>query len=188
MENTVETGLAAYEEEIRVAYEMNEARWRGEQSFLWCNHYDSFAEHLHYLRDFLTERIAFLDEAWLEGKEFCRVAFFSTSFVSEKYYVSVEAGDFVEVPEDVLALSSRAEFLGFFDGDGEAFDPQKPVEKNTVYSARWEEKETEESRASVGLENKSVLLAAFLLAVAVAAVCAFAAVEFVKKRRAGRGK
>ncbi len=65
VQNIVDYKIDEYQNMICKSYLMNEKRWEGIQYKWWVNHYDSQEEHGLYLKDFLSERLKYLDYIWL---------------------------------------------------------------------------------------------------------------------------
>ncbi|MBE7064279.1 MAG: hypothetical protein E7384_00470 [Ruminococcaceae bacterium] len=141
--------LLEYEKLIQKSYSMNSKRWEGVQPYASGNHYDSFHEHIEYLSRFLNERIAFLDDAWLQNKDFVRVTFSAGDpMPDERIFVSVEKGKCIDnVP---IFKFDGYEFLGFVNSvSGEKLDLTNVVEDNISYIASWKKIEDDFSSSSV---------------------------------------
>jgi hypothetical protein len=67
--NIISEKIDEYADTIDKSYLMNEARWNNIQSNWWVNHYDTQQEHVEYLKNYLTERLEFLDDVWINNKE-----------------------------------------------------------------------------------------------------------------------
>lgn len=134
--------LDEYETLIANSYTMNYLRWKGVQYFEYDSHFETLNEHIEFLSNFLQKRIEFLDDAWIRDKDFCRVYYKSEGpALYEKHMQSVEYGEvFGEIP---LPICKGFRCLGYFDSDGNLYDPTKPITDNVMYIAKWERVPTE---------------------------------------------
>lgn len=193
MDRVLNIQLDRYVNQIQASYRMNELRWKGIQSFQWCNHYDTLQEHRSYLSNFLTQRISFLDSAWIDGIDYYRVYYKSEGPLYLRHHDSVEYG---EVYGEFPVLSYEGyEFLGYFDKTtGAPYDPSKPVTENQFFIAKWKR-----SNAATDGGWKRVIrnilvevyynfevyfcMALFLCIVLVVSACIF--VDYRRRRRSG---
>ncbi len=63
----IEETAASCSEAISKSYEMNELRWQDSQYNWWVNRYDSQAEHVEYITDFLSTRLLVFDDVFING-------------------------------------------------------------------------------------------------------------------------
>lgn len=139
--------LAEYLELTGNSFEMNRIRWSEEPSesnwaFESQRHYQSLEEQVRDMDSFLSRRVDYLKSVWVDGAEYCKVTFVSDFHYSlyEMVY-SVEPGSTLQISvEDPEPLSSTGvRFLGWFDREGNEFEPGRPITEDVVYKADWEE-------------------------------------------------
>lgn len=129
-----EVKIEEYVSQIYAAAEMDRIRWReiyggGAEPIDW-------AQEAQPIRSFLSERKAFLDEIWIEGRSLCTVHFIAKEYDRDNY-VSVIAGECLQsVPiGDVGCIDDGRVFDGWYTAGGELFDTSQPIcEDITVYS------------------------------------------------------
>ena len=195
IEELIETKLDQYCQYIQEAYLMNEQRWKESQPYPWCNHYDTLQEHQDYLRNFLIQRTAFLDSAWIDGVEYYRMYYKSAGPVNEKHYYSIEYGEvFGELPE--LSCDGY-QFMGYFDNTtGEPYDPSKPITENQFFVAKWEPIAQTGNSTAVSWAinvlrdvyyNIELYCSLGLFGMMVLAICIGVAVDYKKRRRISDG-
>ena len=187
--------LEEYKNTMEDSYKMNHIRWKSIQEYEWCNHYDNFQEHIDYLSNFLEKRIDFLDKAWIDNKEICRIYFKSDGpALYEKHYYSVEYGKTVgKIPNPVC---EGYKFLGYYSNDtGAIYNPDEPVTNNVNYIAKWEKLDGEntdnskvlsiQERILLKLNDETLYLkiGVFLLCFAVVAFILFDLYQHIKTRR-----
>ena len=164
--------ISEYSDQIDKSYLMNQKRWSELNEI--PEEYQSY-EALHqevntldastdYVREYLSERMNFLDETFLDNKEYATV-FINMGNVENRYdrYVySVKKGtcldkDCVKIPE-----RENFEFLKFVDvKTGKEYDINKPVNDDVIIIARWKKTgevvDTTETEQSPIDENSSFI-------------------------------
>lgn len=128
--------FSRYQEEIESSYIMDKQRWTKSAS----NSYTPLESHLDWFETYLTERISFLDEVWIEGKQIYSITATSkpsANDFSTKHYYSVSAGE--NLPQFPTPTAEGYKFLGWFDSaTGEPYDPTQTVTSNRTFEAKWE--------------------------------------------------
>jgi hypothetical protein len=129
VEELIEEKIADYASEIYVSAAMDTIRWE--------EIYGNIGEYVtrpYAIKDFLTERKAFLDEVWLQDAELKTVHFVAPEWNRETY-MSVIAGECLEaIPILEQGYQGKA-FDGWYTADGVEFDITEPVcEDITVYA------------------------------------------------------
>lgn len=141
-EETIKPALSAlindtiYEyKEIESSYNMDKLRWESGDS------HATLDEHIATISSYLTERTAFLDEVWLNGKQVYSITATSKPAMeisASKYYYSISVGE--QLPQ--LPTPSAVEgykFIGWYDSEsGEPYNPDEIVESNRTFEAKWE--------------------------------------------------
>lgn len=69
MQEVIRNWIDKYQSLIEKSYLMNEVRWEGIQYNWWVNHYDTQQGHSDYLKQYLTERLKYLDYLWLGAEK-----------------------------------------------------------------------------------------------------------------------
>lgn len=133
----IEQSLGEYQREIESSYTMEKLRWVNNET----NSYTSLESHVEWFRTFLTSRIAFLDEVWIDGREVYSVSATSKpamEFNANRFYYSITAGE----PLPQLPTPSAVEgykFIGWYDSEsGEPYNPDEIITSNRTFEAKWE--------------------------------------------------
>ena len=128
-------GVDEYDSLISDAAGMNELRWAGEKLHIWEPVFDSFGEHVDYVKDFLIQRKEYLDIIWWGGDK-VTVDYCSYSPVQELGFFTLERGEEVgELPEPSCEGWS---FDGWYDSlTGEPYDPREAVTESRTFIAKW---------------------------------------------------
>lgn len=128
-----ERALSDYQQQIEQSFVMDRERWTK-------GTYKSLENHVQQIGSYLTERIEFLDEVWVEGKEVYTITATSKpaeAISSVKYYYSVPVGE--QMPQFSTPTVSGYKFLGWFDTQtGEEYDPTEIPTCNRNFEAKWE--------------------------------------------------
>lgn len=196
--------LAACKNQMSDSFDMDKIRWRsafsGEESADKSqNRFDTLDEHIRYITDFMNRRVRFLDEAWLGGADYKTVSFITYENTEFKQYCTVKAGEILsENPSPESGKTKGCTFLGWFDPDGNRYEPGKPVTESVRYTARWKVTGMEKIKAAFKelFENKNshgeillVSLAGLAVLFIVAAVFVIKDIRRVRRsRRAQHGK
>lgn len=128
--------LYEYQEEIDSSYVMDKYRWSKDTG----DSFDTLESHIDHFRSFLTSRISFLDEVWIEGKQAYNIT--ATSKPAEavnlvKYYYSITPGE--QIPQLPTLSVEGYKFLGWYDtATNEKYDPTEIPTSDKIYEAKWE--------------------------------------------------
>lgn len=127
-----------YLEKIQASAAMDKARWDGEESSMLRIYRDTLEEHGEYLKDFLEERLAFLDRVWIEQVDFCTVCF-CTEYGSRNFYFQVERGKTVENPPTYEESFDGKLFAGWYYDEACTcpFEEARPITENITVYAKW---------------------------------------------------
>lgn len=164
LQELLETGLDRYAEQVNQSAMLDQYRWGTENA----------REETEYIREYLTERLAFLDSVWLENVEYCRVLVMLDTNSSSICHAVLPGGTLPSLPY----YQESWDVLGWYDAaTDEPFDITQPIYEDTiVYVKRLP---VEEDRISP------------LQAVPITAVMAFLAVAVLtdrNRRRTRRAK
>ena len=119
----LEEGLDAYAEQISQAAEMNRVRWLGEE--------ETLTAQTEEIRTYLTQRMAFLDDLWINGTEYCVVQVREASLSNYSYYAIRPGECLTALPGGIS--DSGSVFGGWYYADtGEAFDMTQTIWEDTV--------------------------------------------------------
>ena len=126
-------GIDEMVEESRASAEMDSIRWeRLENRYQYYKEYDN---SVRYLKWFIAERMAFLNEVWLEGAVYHNVTFMVND---EPWQVAcVKDGETIE--NEPIPFKNSSLFTGWTTQDGIPFDRFKPVYEDAVFYAGWQE-------------------------------------------------
>ena len=119
MQQLLDTGLDAYADEIRQSALLDQRRWGT----------GSADEETGLVRQYLTERLAFLDSLWLEGEEYCKVLILLDENSSSICHAVRPGGTVPELP----SYMESWDILGWYDAaTEEPFDIARPIYEDTV--------------------------------------------------------
>lgn len=126
-------GIDEMVEESRASAEMDSIRWeRLENRYQYYKEYDN---SVRYLKWFIAERMAFLNEVWLEGAVYHNVTFMVND---EPWQVAcVKDGETIE--NEPIPFKNSSLFTGWTTQDRIPFDRFKPVYEDAVFYAGWQE-------------------------------------------------
>lgn len=130
MQRICEELIETYASEFYASGEMDQIRWAEIYGGITI-----YGQRADVVRNFLRERKAFLDEAWIEGKEIRTVHFIAKEYERDTY-MSVIAGECLGVLPigEAGSVSDGVVFDGWYTEEGELFDGTEPVyEDITVY-------------------------------------------------------
>lgn len=119
LENLLDEGISRYAAQISQAAAVNQIRWPGREA----------AGETEHIRTYMTERMAFLNDVWLEDGEYCTVLVnLNDGFTSTACY-ALRPGECVpELPE----YEDSEWFLGWYNAETEEpFDITQPVYEGT---------------------------------------------------------
>lgn len=110
---------------IQKASQMNSLRWR--TMFDKLQDRNPGAVHtVEGIKDYLSQRIAFLDSAWLDGEAYCTIQFATAP--TEKYQsISVKKGDLLETTD--LDIHNT---IWINTATGQAFDFTQPITQDVI--------------------------------------------------------
>lgn len=168
----VDEQIDRYAEEISAAAAMNQLRWGTEDA----------ASEAAEIKEYLSERVEFLDSLWLKNEQFCEITVFVEDGVRVRYYV--RPGEALpELPEYIS--NAAVTYEGWRNQDtGEAYDPDEPKWGDTfVYLKYLQNEEAEEAEEYE--EHSSILRYGPLAAFVVLGVL-IVAVDIRRSRKEGR--
>lgn len=129
LEALLENGIDGYAVAIQTAATNNALRWPSDESF---------EDAVTYLREYLAERMAFLNSAWIDRVDYCQVCMGNGDVFPSTLFACVPRGEcFTDPP--VLKDTDNEVFIGWQYADtGEMLDPLRPVTNNLALVAVWE--------------------------------------------------
>lgn len=133
LQELLETGLEAYAEQIHKSALLDQRRWNT----------GSAGEETELIRSYLTQRMAFLDEVWLENVPYCKVLVILDENSSSICHAVLPGEPIPALP----GYEASWEILGWYDAaTDQPFDSTQPIFEDTVvYLKRLP---TEEDRIS----------------------------------------
>ena len=119
VQELLDTGLDTYAEQIRQSAALDQRRWGT----------DSAAEETADIRRYLTERLAFLDDVWLENTQYCRVLVVPCDYSSAICHAVLPGQRIPDLPE----YEESWDIFGWYDAaTEEPFDATRPIYQDTV--------------------------------------------------------
>lgn len=146
LETLLRDTVSAYAQQLSHAFERNRLRWDVDTP--------GIEEEAQAIITYMAQRIDFLTQLWLEGKEFCIVRLQENQDGGYYAYYAVEPGTCFED----LPPKDEEDFLGWYREDTDTlFDPQQPITEDICLYPKfegWTEEETgdEESLVDVLLQ------------------------------------
>lgn len=157
LQRVLEDGIDDYTETISRAAMLDALRWQTER-LSWAfvlpdgiemvgddyTRYDTLLEQVEMVRDFLSQKKAFLDDIWLDGSEYCvvevhRDMVFLNQDYNQTLYCWILKGQPLDLTETTEGYTAGFHFLGFYDTEtGERIGESTPVSKDMVIEERWE--------------------------------------------------
>lgn len=114
--------------------------------------FGTLAEHADAVRRFMSERLAFLKEAWVDGMDYCTVSFTTYENTDFRESYSVVRGERLDAaPDPTDESTADYTFLGWYDEAGSRYTPGEIVSSDAAYTARWQ---AVDSGAAANLKNK----------------------------------
>ena len=101
--------------------------------------FDTIGEHADYIKHFMSERLAFLKEAWADGTDYCTVSFTTYENTDFRESCAVVRGERLDAAPDPSDESTADyTFLGWYDAEGNRYTPGDTVTGDKAYTARWQ--------------------------------------------------
>ena len=165
-----------YADQIGMAFERNRIRWNVDT--------EGVQAESEYIIDYLSRRMGFLSELWLEEKEFC-ILRLKEGWGGYQAYYAVEPGTCFSYLPDIQGEG----FLGWhWEGSDLPFDPEMPItEDGALYpkwSYVWEEYEAPRSIRDVFLDIYFYVPAVVLILMGMIAVVVSVRLHRKKKKTA----
>lgn len=121
--------------EIMDATAMNRLRWVS-----WLSRYGDLQvseRSAVAMRDFLSQRVDFLNSAWIDGVDYCTVCLDESDGTEYLYYAVVRGQIFEGLPD--YEDTEQRIFLGWYHSESDKlFDPTQPVTEDISLYAKWE--------------------------------------------------
>lgn len=142
-------GIDTLSEKNRQAVKLDDIRWQELNNRY--QYYGSYENNIRFLKYYVEERKAFLDEVWLQGEVYHSITFMVDGLPYKEIYIKDgEVAGAASVPSRYNSI-----FLGWYS---EAFDVPydefKPVYEDMVFYASWQELPVEEVVIVTGTETK----------------------------------
>ena len=119
LQELLETGLDRYADQVCQSAMLDQYRWGTENA----------REETESIREYLTERLAFLDSVWLENVEYCRVLVILDENSSSICHAVLPGGTIPSLPD----YQESWDILGWYDAaTDEPFDITQPIYEDTV--------------------------------------------------------
>ena len=142
LQNLVDETIGDYAVQIGPAFERNRIRWNVET--------EGVQAEAAYIEDYLRQRIDFLSDLWLDGKEFRIVRLQENQTGGYYAYYAVEPGMvFTDLPRH-----DEEDFLGWYREDtGALFDPEEPVTEDLCLYPKFSGYTEPEPEEKAGLKD-----------------------------------
>jgi len=119
VQQLLDTGLEEYAAQIRQSAALDQRRWGTV----------SAAEETADIRQYMTERLAFLDSVWIKDTQYCKVLVMPGDF-SSAFCHAVLPGERIPALPD---YEETWDTLGWYDASTEQpFDPSQPIYQDTI--------------------------------------------------------
>ncbi|MDO4175374.1 MAG: CotH kinase family protein, partial [Eubacteriales bacterium] len=151
LQELLEQGIEQQYQTIAAASEMNAVRWQSGTTP---------QDAVEQLCTFLTQRIAFLNSAWIDGTVYWTICVQPDNSEQYRYYAVEDGGLFADLPDpEELDMTN---FVAWYDADtGEEFDPSQPITGDKIiYAVTAEAEDGEEINEQETDETSAGYLAA----------------------------
>nr|WP_277935122.1 CotH kinase family protein [Parablautia muri] len=138
LEKLLDTGIDEMVKESRASAEMDSIRW--EELENRYQYYEEYDNSVRYLKWFISKRMDFLNEVWLEGVVYHNVSF----MVDDEAWQIACVKDGETVENEPIPSRYSSVFMGWTTKAGVPFDRFKPVYEDMVFYARWQELDVED--------------------------------------------
>lgn len=119
VQELLDTGLEAYAAQIQRSASLDQRRWGTVGA----------AEETAYIRQYLSERLAFLDSVWIENTQYCKVLVMRNDYSSAFCHAVLPGERIPSLP----SYEESWDILGWYDASTEQpFDPSQPIYQDTV--------------------------------------------------------
>lgn len=127
-----------YKAEIEVSAGMDQCRWRGEPTSPQKVYKETLEEQVEYVKNFLGERVLFLNTVWIDKVDYCTVCF-HTEYGTRNIYFSVERNKFLEKAPAYEESFGGMVFEGWYYDEGytQPFDIGNAIAEDTDVYAKW---------------------------------------------------
>lgn len=164
-----------YCKRLEKAYMMNYMRWEGILNVEWGEHYKTIEEHSQALRQFVKDRIVFLDAVWINEQPRYRVYAYSTEPKYSRFYTSVIDGN---MSEKLPQLDCEGyTFQGWYEKEnGKRYEENVKLIGDKVYVAKWEKSENTRGlwhKLKQNLEDKKEIVFALVFSFIGIIICIF---------------
>ncbi|MBQ5560812.1 MAG: CotH kinase family protein [Lachnospiraceae bacterium] len=136
----IEQKIEEYEKELDDAFEINQLRWNDVSKFQWTKHFDNKYQYWNDIKSFMTKRLEFMDDVWIDNKIVYRVYAYSGEPYYHCYYWAVNDG---KLDGKLPTLQADGyEFLGWYDSKTEKqFCEDDVIDHDISLVAKWGKKD-----------------------------------------------
>lgn len=113
----------------------------------------TYNEDIQYISNFLKERVAFLNHAWIDGTRYCTLQI--DAEMDDYLYFNVEPGQVIDSLPTPRELGVSDSVVWYIDGTDEAFDVTEPVEHDMFLRTQTASELATKARA---VETKTKLI------------------------------
>lgn len=147
LETLLKEQIYGYAQQLSMAFERNRIRWNVETP--------GIGQEAENIVRYMDERVGFLTELWIEGREFCIVRLQETGSGGYYAYYAVKPGTCFED----LPWKDEADFLGWYREDTETlFDQEEPVTEDLCLYPKYEGDAQQESREEESLMDRILVI------------------------------
>ena len=167
LQHLLDHDLECYTQQIASSWEMNQLRWQLNSKPL--------SYQAEQIRHYMTERMQFLDSAWMEGTQYITVIADASLGTAWGYYSLLPGEKLSDLP--TFQSDQYHTFSGWFEvGTDEPFDISAPVCEDTSIYARWEDTNYESVKNHIKILPFGVILLLF---------CAIIVTDLYRTKRNG---
>lgn len=155
MNSYISEKLEELETQIKFSFIMDNLRWKGLESEHnnWAEtsqmHYVTLDEYAEDIVSFMNARCNFLDKIWGDQSGYALISFQSEEIGKYKTSFYVQIGSSLQkIPNPQSSKTIGYEFQGWFDSDGNPYNPESTITADNTYIAKWEKIEVVDENPS----------------------------------------
>ena len=134
LQELIDGKIDDYVNEIKGSVALDQIRWQKTYEFRGSQDGD-FENVAAYIKEFIKERKAFLDEVWIDEAP-CHTVYFKDGHNKRSTYLGVIEGETLQTVPDASVEGATLEGW-FYEDSMEAFDPNKPITQDITLVGKW---------------------------------------------------
>ena len=135
---------------IESSFTMDKLRWKGiignnNWGDTCQKRFDTLDQHISRIQNYLSDRSIYLDSIWGNQEGYSLLTFCSGDIgdYEKKFYLKNGTASMI-TPNPVSEKTADYRFIGWFDPEGNQFDPNEAITHTVTYTAKWKQAESDE--------------------------------------------